>query len=155
MAGQMLGYGKYIGIDPWSKSAAIEGEAGTAHEEWWSAIDLEKIYSDCQIGLKQLGLETIELWRMDDQQALERIQDHSIDIFHSDSNHSEVVSVRVTRQWHSKIRPGGLVIFDDHTWPTQAEATAILKGERDLPYRLVKEVITEGKGSYIVSRKVA
>src|SRR5574343_2081332 len=105
MACQHLGTGRCIGIDPWSKAAAIEGEAGSPHEEWWSKLDLERIYRDCQTQLRQLGLETIELWRMNDIQALPHIQDELIDLFHSDSNHSRVVSERVTREWHRKIRP--------------------------------------------------
>jgi hypothetical protein len=153
MAGQFLGTGRFIGIDPWTKAAAIEGEAGTAHEEWWSKLNIEQVYRTCQVQLKKLGLETVELCRMMDTEAIEGFADGSIDVFHSDSNHSEVVSVRVTRSWHAKIKKGGIVIFDDHTWETQAEATAILKGERDLKYELLSEVVCE-KGSYIVSRKL-
>lgn len=155
MACQHMGTGRCIGIDPWSKAAAIEGEAGSPHEEWWSKLDLERIYRDCQVGLKQLGLETIELWRMNDIQALKGIEDGSIDLFHSDSNHSKVVSERVTREWHRKIRVGGVVVMDDSEWETQSEAVAILKGKRDLGYELIKEVVTPEKGSYIVSRKLA
>ena len=155
MACQHMGTGRCVGIDPWSKGAAIEGEAGSPHEEWWSKLDLEKIYRECLTGLRQLGLETVEIMRMNDIQALPHFEDGSIDLFHSDSNHSRVVSERVTREWHRKIRVGGVVIMDDSEWETQSEAVAILKGKRDLGYELIKEIVTPEKGSYIVSRRTS
>jgi hypothetical protein len=151
MAVQLVGKGRCIGIDPWSRPAALEGDIGKEHSDWWEKLDLEKIHRDCVGRLKQLGLDnTIELWREMDTTACPKFTDGQIDLLHSDGNHSEVVSERITREWHPKLRVGGILILDDCAWPTQAKAVGIIKGE--LNYEILHEE-TGDKGSYLVARR--
>lgn len=151
MAAQHIGVGRCIGIDPWSIPAALEGEIGGAHMEWWSKLNLDKIYQDCRSKMGDLGLlSTVDLWREKDTASNQRFVEGSIDLLHSDSNHSPEVSERVTRNWHPKLRVGGILIFDDCAWPTQAKAVEIIKGE--LNYEILHEE-TGDKGSYLVARR--
>lgn len=147
MACQHLGQGRCIGIDPWATAAALEGEIGDEHVAWWAKVTLEEIYQDCLVKLKQLGLDhSVEIWRMKDTDAISRFQDGEIDFLHSDSNHGELVSCRVTTAWHAKLRRGGIEIFDDCDWPTQAKAVALIKNT--LGYEIIFD-----NGKYLVAQK--
>jgi hypothetical protein len=154
MAGQANGCGRFVGIDPWTTDAVVEdGAGGVDHLKWWSVLPIEAIYQRCVASLKQLGLENIEIMRMTDEQALPLFSDGSIDVLHSDSNHSAVVSQRVTRQWHSKLRQHAHLIFDDVdpvNWPEQAEAVRLITDE--LGYYDVR-TIKEGDCKYLIARK--
>jgi predicted O-methyltransferase YrrM len=145
MAGQSAGNGcRFIGIDPWTKAAALEGTLPQEHVDWWSKIDLNKIFIECGLGLRQLGLDEVELWRMTDEEALPKFEDGSIDILHIDATHTEEVSMRLVNQWLPKVKAGGHCAFDDLDWPTQAKAIAVMRERCDVLFE---------DGKYMVARK--
>lgn len=151
MACQNIGSGRCIGIDPWTVKASTEGNLEQVHLDWWGKIDHENVYQLCKSRLRQVGLGGVELWRETDETAITKFDDGTIDLLHSDSNHSEEVSVRVTQMWHPKIRKGGILVFDDILWSTQARAVEMIK--KEMGYEILDEVINDQE-SYLVARKL-
>ena len=134
MACQEAGCGEVIGIDPWTKAAAVEGGTSPESDEWWSKLDYEKIYSGALGATRALGVDdVVRFERTHDTVMLGEFLDGTIDLLHLDSNHSELVSVRSVRDWTPKMRPGGILLVDDSHWASQARAVELLKTE--LGYR--------------------
>jgi predicted O-methyltransferase YrrM len=164
MACQHIGNGRVVGIDPWSKEAALEGENSKENSEWWSNLDLDQIYRTCQSTVFSLGVEDyLTLMRKHDVDALELFEDGSIDLIHLDSNHSEVISVRSVRDWVPKLKPGGFFAMDDSDWATTARAIELLKeglGTKHLfTHNMQGPPDTEGKpthgGQWMLFEKVS
>ena len=127
MACQHIYNGHCTGIDPWTKAAALEGDVGPDHSEWWAKLDLEQIRKTCLSNIRQLGLEDfITIQRNHDSEVLSNFEDQSIDLIHEDSNHSLQVSVRTCRDWVPKLKIGGLFIMDDSSWDTQQRSIELL-----------------------------
>ncbi len=133
---RLNGGGVVHGIDPWTKTAALEGGAGgPEHVEWWGKIDLEVIYRDFMEAVVDRGLsEQVQVMRMTAEQAASRFSTGSIGLLHIDGNHSEATSTRDVRTWLPKVRPGGWIVMDDTgpAWPSTARAVAMLDAECDL-----------------------
>lgn len=128
MACQHINHGRVIGIDPWSKEAAVEGENSKENCDWWSSLDLDQIYRTCQSTVLSLGVEDyLTLIRKHDADMLKDFDEGSIQMLHIDSNHSEAVSCRTVRDWVPKVAKGGIVILDDSNWPSQQRAVELLK----------------------------
>lgn len=133
MACQHIYHGEVIGIDPWTKAAALEGGTTPENDAWWAKLDIEKIFRTCQSNVKTLGVEDwVTLVRAKDEDVLGTFLDGSVGLIHIDSNHSEAVSVRTVKDWVPKLAPGGHCIFDDIQWPTQAVALKMLREDLGL-----------------------
>lgn len=155
MACQHLGKGKVTGIDPWSKQASCEGGINEANDEWWGDLDHDRVRQTCLSATKTLGVEDIVKYlHMHDVEALPHFQDGEIDFIHIDSNHSEPASCRTVKDWVPKVKYGGIVVFDDTDWPSQAKAIELLS-ERLLLIGTYKQHDSEGNvtGEYKVYRK--
>ena len=130
MACQEAGSGEVVGIDPWSKEAAVEGGTSPENDAWWSNINYETIYTGADGARAALGVEdVVRFVRKHDTEVLGEFLDGSIDLLHHDGNHSEVVSTRTARDWSVKIRAGGLYLIDDSHWNTQNRAIELLNTE--------------------------
>lgn len=128
MACQEAGCGEVIGIDPWTRNAAVEGGTSPENDEWWSKVDYETIYTGANGARAALGVDDVVTFqRAHDTVMLGEFLDGSIDLLHLDSNHSEAVSVRSVRDWTPKMRPGGIIICDDSHWPSMQRAIELLK----------------------------
>jgi Methyltransferase domain len=111
------------GIDPWMKEAALEGQTDPVNDEWWGKLNLEHIYQGFigHVISEQLTRE-IRWIREKGDRAVKFFDDYSIGLLHSDSNHSELISLQEVDLWHRKIAYNGLWVFDDVHWPTQKKA---------------------------------
>lgn len=123
-----LGQGYVVGIDPWSKEAACEGES-EKNIEWWSEkVDLEKIYSSFVQNVLALKLTKECRWiRATAEEAAPLFRNESIDLLSLDSNHSELVSCRQVTEWLPRIAPRGVILMDDVHWPSQAKALNMIR----------------------------
>lgn len=136
LAARLVGNSVCVGIDPWTIDAALEGGLDKDQEEWWqNNMKLEDIHAGFVKALARLGLKKTCLWiRAKSEDAARIFADDSINLFHQDSNHTELVSCREVETWHRKIAPGGLWIMDDSNWSTQAQALQII---RELGFDLI------------------
>lgn len=159
MACQHIDNGRCIGIDPWSKSAALEGDIGSDHYEWWEKVDLERIRKTFLSNIRQLGLEDfIAIQHNHDCESLKNFMDQSIDLIHQDSNHSPQVSVRTCRDWVQKLKIGGLMIVDDTQWPSLARAIELMNDGPGTRHLSTHDMLDDGgklTGQYMVFERVA
>lgn len=106
--------GIVIGVDPWTKQAALEGGNSKANDEWWSSVDLNAIMAGCQEAINDLELfHVCVLARCN---STEFSIGQNIDILHLDSNHSEECSMRDLRHFIPQIKPHGILVMDDTLW---------------------------------------
>lgn len=109
--------GMAYGIDPWSREAALEEMVSPENRKWWSEVDIESIYRHCQNALERFGVENrCELIRDKAENVVERFADESIGLLHIDGNHSEALSYKDATLYLPKVKPGGVVFFDDIWW---------------------------------------
>lgn len=128
MACQHTGIGKVYGIDPWEAMAALEGENGAENDKWWSALDLEQVYIGFMQNVIALRLTGELCWlRMKSERAAKIFDDRSVGLFHSDANHSELVSCREVETWHEKLTDNGLWVWDDTDWTSQHKALGMVR----------------------------
>ena len=163
MACQEIGHGSVTGIDPWTKSAALEGGTTKENDEWWAALDIDQVYRTCISTIKTVGVEDyLQILKMHDAEALGLFDDGSIDMLHVDSNHSEVVSVRTVRDWTPKVSAGGIVVMDDSNWATTQRAVELLRDGLGTQWLSTHDMAgpldTEGKptcaGQYMLFEKL-
>ena len=112
------GAGKIIGIDPWSKEAALEGMNDPANIKWWSELDYEKVRETCLATLREFGVESqVEIIRSksDDVDPSQWV----LDLGHIDGSHEET-AYRDTIRFAPSLRVGGLWIMDDIGWVSGA-----------------------------------
>ena len=128
---KFLGQGKVYAIDPWENSHCLEGYTpDNIHYQWWSSIDLEKIY----IGFLNM-LEEFKIrdhcvpMKMTALKALSHFADGSIDILHIDGNHTEENAFQDAQNYLPKVKPGGYIWFDDINWSTTRKAWEFLNSE--------------------------
>jgi len=121
------GRGRVDGIDPYTASAALEGENDRANDTWWSGISYEAIAAVAGDVVQTLGLGAhVRLVRARSADAVAHYADQSIDLLHQDSNHSALVSCQEVTLWAPKMRPRGTWVFDDTNWPTTQAAQRML-----------------------------
>ena len=126
---------KVIGIDPWQAEASLEGTNDKANDDWWASVNYDEIYTYAKNLMIDNKVDSVvELWRCKSRDTVSKFEDHSIDVLHQDSNHSEEISCEEVELYWNKVRPGGFWVFDDTDWPTTKKAQDLLvsKGYRVL-----------------------
>lgn len=129
LAMRELGDGRLCyGIDPWTVEAALEGDVGEEHREWWSQkVKLEEIYQTFMGNVDKLKLgDTLRVMRKRGDQVVRLFPKASVPFIHLDSNHSEQVSCRDVTMWTEKLAPGGIWVMDDTDWPSMGKAVAMV-----------------------------
>jgi len=116
--------GVVYAIDPWRHIDCQEGyDADDVNYQWWTQVDLERIYRGFLIMLKRFRLvDYCKVIRGTSVEALPEFEDGSIDILHIDGNHSELTSLRDVRNYLPKVKSGGYIWMDDANWPTTQRA---------------------------------
>jgi hypothetical protein len=138
------GGGVVWGVDPWTVEAAHEGEKDKANIDWWEKnVQLEEIYRQFVQNTLDFGLLPHINWiRAKGEVAAGVFAPRSIEFFHLDSNHSELISCREVETWAPKMADHSIWIMDDTDWSTQAKA---IQKIRDLGYKTRKDT-----GKYII-----
>lgn len=122
MALRSLGSGHAHGIDPWSVDAALENMKADTNREWWGSLNLDNILKKLEQHLAIQGLAKFcTLHRMKSEEAVSKFEDGSIGLLHIDGNHSEAQSYADATQYFPKVKPGGLIVFDDIWWTDGGE----------------------------------
>lgn len=137
-----------IGIDPWTVDASIQG-FDDENKDWWAQVDHMKIYVECAMTLKLLGIKNVRLFRLTAEQAL--AQGHIpdvIDFLHIDGNHSEESAAFDVRNYVPRVPAGKEIWLDDMDWLTTKKAQTIISETCDL-----ERTITSGTSVCGVYRK--
>jgi len=116
---EAIGKGNIFGIDPWNSFESADGMEGV-HLEWWGNLDHEKIMRDLQIKVVEFALLNQIFLIKTTSELAPTIS--NIDILHIDGNHSEKASYFDVNKWVPLVRKGGVIIFDDLDWPSNASA---------------------------------
>jgi predicted O-methyltransferase YrrM len=77
------------------------------------------------------------LIRESSQEAAAYFEPESIDMVFVDANHKFEHAVEDIRIWYSKLRPGGLLVGDDYTWPEVEQAAKLFSEEKGAEYWLL------------------
>lgn len=125
MALKENGEGLIVGVDPWRKAAAVEGE-NEANVKWWSTIDIEAIHRQAMAAIWDNQLEQHAVIIRSESQHCFQLFD-GIDILNIDANHSEIASCRDVRMYLPRVRRGGHIWLDDCDWATTHKAQLLVE----------------------------
>ena len=121
---------KAIGIDAWEAAAALENNLGTDHEPFWKNQAMLDGVRARAIGrcdaLASRAVHLVKGWSVD---VIDDFDDEEIGVLGLDSNHSEETSLRDVKTWLKKVAIGGVLAFDDTSWPSQRKAVEFLKSK--------------------------
>ena len=120
--------GVVFAIDPWEHEPCLNGyNPEDANYKWWKSIDLEKIYQDFLLLVKQQNIsEYVTPIRSTSKAILDKFSDESIDILHIDGNHSKEFALSDAYLYFPKVKKGGYIWFDDVNWESTSEAQGFL-----------------------------
>lgn len=136
--------GIVVGIDPWHKEAALEGQNDPANDEWWGKVttprkcpscnrdapDIEKIHQGFIEAIYANELQGVVVpIRSTSAMAAKIIRPDPIGFLHIDGNHSETASVRDVNEWLPRVAPGGIIVFDDMDWGTTGKALGLVRAQ--------------------------
>lgn len=148
LAHKHVNSGKAIGIDPYSRDAAIAGQVNPEDKEWWSKIDYDKFHDAAQANIKKYGCEPFcSLVRKTSDDFEVPI---GIGILSIDGNHG-VQAVMDVNHFAPNVTVGGLVFMDDLEWAGGAVSKAVKRLE-DLGFAEIYRV-TDGESWAVLQRK--
>lgn len=128
LAHQELNTGFVIGVDSWSKRAALEGTNDEANAQWWANINFMGIYEECIDAIDHFALNDFcGTVRMRSLTFGLLIEDDSLTLLHQDSNHSQEVTCAEVELFAPKIKHGGIWVSDDSRWPTVQRSLSMLE----------------------------
>jgi predicted O-methyltransferase YrrM len=130
MAHSFIEYGYALGIDPWAKSASLDGMDGE-NKQWWDNLDHDAIYSgfmSASARLRADGFMKVE--RMTSNEAV-HLTPNVIDLLHIDGNHGPQAIADVDN-YATRLRAGGILVMDDVDWAAPAVTQINALGFRHL-----------------------
>lgn len=114
--------GKAYGVEAWSNDVAVATETSSDNDAWWRAIDLKSIKAGFERNVSANNLEeVVTVFEMSSNDAFKAVKGMGLrpfDLIHIDGSHSEAQSLRDVQTWPELLRPGGVLVMDDITWPT-------------------------------------
>lgn len=115
--------GVVFAIDPWETEECIKHyEKGDPNFEWWSKVDIHKIYVSYVNMLQKFDfIPQCITCKETSSNAYEKIP-YEIDILHIDGNHSEEASFFDIVTYYPKVKSGGYIWFDDKNWASTKKA---------------------------------
>lgn len=125
------GAGTVIGIESWRPSTATHYVTGIANDFWWQYVDYQKLkitFFDF-LGAHKL-MRHVSIMEASSTTAFHSID--SIDFLHIDGNHSSFGAAHDVVNYFSKLKPGGIVVFDDINWPTTHAGLEIIMSAAEL-----------------------
>ncbi len=107
----------FIGIDPYDAGACVEGMTSEENIAWWdNQRMLNDIYNGVIAAVVSLELSNVQIMRKRGEDCSETFANESIDIWHSDGNHSAEPTMRTVKLYVPKVKVGGIIIQDDVSW---------------------------------------
>lgn len=118
--------GHVVGIETWSAEAIVAGGITESRNDFfWSIADFASIKRSFLDYVIQNDLHGyIKLLEVSSERAA-RVLDE-IQFIHIDGNHSKVGAARDVVNFLPKVRPGGVIVFDDIEWSSTGPALDLL-----------------------------
>lgn len=134
------GAGVIYGIEAWDPAAATVNPTHAENDTWWHQVDFPRIKHEFYRFITDMNL-TGQVRIIEAQSSRAAALFDSIDYLHIDGSHAMVSAVEDVMLYVRKVRPGGIVLFDDVEWETTAPAQALLRQFCD-PVRMLGHLDT-------------
>ena len=113
------------GVEPWSSEISIAEPTNIKNDLWWTSVDMRAVKSNFYIAVARLGLASqVRMLESPSDQARHVFAEKRFDLIHIDGSHAPGQALRDVRQWSPLLSPGGVLVLDDITWPSLADARA-------------------------------
>jgi predicted O-methyltransferase YrrM len=120
-----IGAGAIYGIEAWSPRVATENITNAVNDDWWSKVDFGRIKNEFYQFVAATGLTAqVRVIEAPSGRAAS-LFDH-IDFLHIDGSHAVLNAAEDVILYASKVRSGGIVVFDDVNWQSTAPARELL-----------------------------
>lgn len=121
-----IGGGVIYGIEAWDVQAATVNPTHADNDTWWQQVDFPVIKRDFYRFITEADLTSqVRIIEATSSKAASIFD--TIDFLHIDGSHAMVNAVEDVLHYVRKVRPGGIVLFDDVEWETTAPAQALLR----------------------------
>ncbi len=120
------GAGVIYGIEAWDPAVATVNPTHAENDTWWHQVDFPRIKHEFYRFITDMNL-TSQVRVIEARSARAAALFDSIDYLHIDGSHAMVSAVEDVLLYVRKVRPGGIVLFDDIEWETTAPAQALLR----------------------------
>ncbi len=140
------------GIDPYALGAYPDaGQDHPVHAapiaDWLAAFDFDGACDAMLDRMRRAGLaDCFTLVREPSLQAASRFEPGTIDLLHIDGDHSRAAVEADVAAWLPLMRPGGIVVFDDISWPSIAPVAAAVQANAETVFALVDHQSRAGRG---------
>ena len=120
----------YIGIDPYkpdydSADPFADNTATLFQDNPEAALD--RLHSAVKSRLSNEFSGRFELWRTTSHEGHSLISDASVDFVFIDGDHRYDAVLQDLRDWWPKVRPGGVLVGDDYSWPDVRQAVQVFR----------------------------
>lgn len=145
------GRGVIYGVEAWSPVVAVENPTNDANDDWWSTVDFNRVKLEFYrfIADKELTRQVRVIEAASGRAAA---LFGTIDFLHIDGSHSVLNAAEDVVLYASKVRPGGIIIFDDVNWQSTAPARALLEFLCE-PVRMLRDAATGQDVCAVLRRK--
>jgi hypothetical protein len=120
------GSGVIYGIEAWDPHAATVNPTHAENDSWWHQVDFPRIKRDFFRFIAEMDL-TSQVRVIEATSSRAAALFDTIDYLHIDGSHAMVSAVEDVIHYVRKVRPGGIVLFDDVEWESTAPAQALLR----------------------------
>jgi predicted O-methyltransferase YrrM len=122
---QHIGSGVIYGVEAWSPQVAVAHATNQVNDDWWSKIDFTRIKHDFLQFVVDTSLAAqVRIIEVASERAATLFD--QIDFLHIDGSHSIVNAADDVIRYATKVRRGGIVVFDDINWQSTAPARELL-----------------------------
>ncbi|HEX2943274.1 MAG TPA: class I SAM-dependent methyltransferase [Rhodopila sp.] len=119
------GAGAIYGIEAWSPAVAVENTINDEHDSWWTTVEFDRIKHEfCQFVADTKLTSQVRIIEAPSVRAAGVFD--TIDFLHIDGSHSILNAAEDVILYARKVRPGGIVVFDDVDWDSTTLARGLL-----------------------------
>jgi predicted O-methyltransferase YrrM len=139
------------GVDPYDVGSYRDPAQGHALGDeiagWLATFDFEAACRGMLDRIRAAGMEQVfTLLRRPSLEGAQHFPLASIDLLHIDGDHGREAVEADVEAWLPRVRPNGLVVFDDVSWPTIAPVAAAVRPRCETVFELADSQGLAGRG---------
>lgn len=120
-----LGQGRIWGVEGWSGALAVRDPTTQLNDAWWGGLDFGPIKRGFLRFLAEHDLMR-EVGILEAPSTEVATLFPSIDYLHIDGSHARLAAAEDVLRYGRRVRPGGIILFDDAQWKTTTAARELL-----------------------------
>lgn len=120
-----LGQGRIWGVEGWSGTLAVRDPGTKDNDDWWAGLDFAPIKRGFLRFLAEHDLVR-EVGILEAPSTEVATLFPSIDYLHIDGSHARLAAAEDVLRYGRRVRPGGIILFDDAQWKTTTAARELL-----------------------------